>query len=299
MPGSKDERDLDACCDHPDVVESPEGMRVCRNCATSLGPALVGQERRAFTREEVKRRRQTEPKSRAFGARTVIPRGCKDAKGHVLSSSRKSYYTRLSKIQGSLISSIERNFWEAKPKLVNLANKLNVPDYVVETAWRVYSEVAKQKLTMGRSILAFTTASLYVAFRIHQFPRMLDEVVEAAAIDNRAVHRAIGLIVRHVLPKIGLKYRPVSPEQIVYRFGNDLELPVKVQKSAETLLRRAKARGLKQVGKDPKGLAAAALYLAARDSTTRRTQAQVAKVARVTEVTLRTQAKQLEHYVPA
>ena len=42
------------------------------------------------------------------------------------------------------------------------------------------------------------------------------------------------------------------------------------------------------MGKDPKGLAAAALYMAAKSTPERKTQTQIADIARVTEVTLPT-----------
>ena len=94
----------------------------------------------------------------------------------------------MAKIQGSLVSSLERNFWEAKPKLQLLATKMNIPPQIVETGWKIYSEVAQQKLTMGRSIEGFVAASLYAAIRIHDFPRLLEEVVDVAMIPLYAVH---------------------------------------------------------------------------------------------------------------
>ena len=47
------------------------------------------------------------------------------------------------------------------------------------------------------------------------------------------------------------------------------------------------------MGKDPKGLAAAALYMAAKPTDERLTQRTIAKAAHITEVTLRTRAKQI------
>jgi transcription initiation factor TFIIB len=202
----------------------------------------------------------------------------------------------LSKIQGSLINSIERNYWEAKPKLHALANKLVIPDFIVETAWKIYSEVAHQKLTMGRSIEAFVCASLYASIRIHEFPRMLDELTETAIIPLRSVHRSLGLLLRNVLPVLNYKYRPIHAESLVFRFGNELNLSISIQKSAAQLLIDTSKKGLKSIGKDPKGLAAAALYLAMMGTQERKSQTQIARVARVTEVTLRTRAKQIKSY---
>ncbi len=294
-PNLKEEEE-EPCCDNPDLMISDDGIRVCRNCGLTFGQEMVSHERRAYTAEEVRARRRTEPRWRCFGPRTVISRVKSDAKGRQLPAKKQALFARLSKIQGSLINSIERNYWEAKPKLHALANKLVIPDFIVETAWKIYSEVAQQKLTMGRSIEAFVCASLYASIRIHDFPRLLEELTEVAIIPLRSVHRSLGLIVRNVLPVLNLKYRPINPEPLVFRFGNELNLSIAVQKSAAQLLMDASKNGLKRMGKDPKGLAAAALYMAAKGTKERKTQTQIAEVARVTEVTLRTRAKQIKSH---
>ncbi len=294
-PNLKEEEE-EPCCDNPDLMISDDGIRVCRNCGLTFGQEMVSHERRAYTAEEVRARRRTEPRWRCFGPRTVISRVKSDAKGRQLPAKKQALFARLSKIQGSLINSIERNYWEAKPKLHALANKLVIPDFIVETGWKIYSEVAQQKLTMGRSIEAFVCASLYASIRIHDFPRLLEELTEVAIIPLRSVHRSLGLIVRNVLPVLNLKYRPIDPEPLVFRFGNELNLSIAVQKSAAQLLMDASKNGLKRMGKDPKGLAAAALYMAAKGTKERKTQTQIAEVARVTEVTLRTRAKQIKSH---
>ena len=285
--------DEQQCCEDPNVMVTSEGNMVCRHCGMVLGPQMVDNERRAYTVDELKNRKRTEPVWRSFGPRTVMSGIKTDSKGNQLPANKQALFARLAKIQGSLISSIERNYWEAKPKLQALAHKLGIPDHIVETAWKIYSEVAKQKLTMGRSIQAFTAASLYAAIRIHNFPRLLEEVVEAATISTRAVHRSLGLIMRTVLPKLGYTYRPISPRSLVFRFGNDLDLSISVQKDAADLLRKAARGGLTKIGKDPKGLAAAALYLVAKRTAEKKTQTDFAEIARITEVTLRTRAKEI------
>ncbi len=293
MPRGIDYEIDDECCNNPEILNE-DGMRVCKNCGIVLGRAYISAEKRAYTAIEVKNRRRTEPRWRNFGPRTVIGINSPDAKGQVIGGKRGAMFNRLSKIQGSLVSSIERNYWEARPKINQLAQKLNIPDHILETAWKIYSEVARQKLTMGRSIDGFVSASLYAAIRIHDFPRLLEEVVDVALMPLRSVHRSLGLLVRNVLPVLHLKYKPVSPEPLIFRFGNDLNLSVLVQKKASDLLKTALRHGLQKIGKDPKGLAAAALYMAAKSSNEKRTQTEIADATRITEVTLRTRAKQIK-----
>ena len=295
---SEDFVESTVCCATPDLIVTNDGMRVCQNCGLVLGQELVSTERRAYTADEVKNRRRTEPRWRNYGPRTVIGINSSDAKGNRLGSQQAQLFSRLSKIQGSLINSIERNFWESRPKLTALCQKLQIPSYISESAWKIYAMVAKMKLTMGRSIEAFVTASLYAAIRIHEFPRLLEEITDMAMIPIRSVHRSLGMIVRLVLPKLNLKYRPISADPLIYRFGNELDIGITTQKDASNILKFASRHGLRSMGKDPKGIAAACLYLASKCSGLRKTQTQIASIARITEVTLRTRAKQIKGHLP-
>jgi transcription initiation factor TFIIB len=281
------------CCDTP-FIESRDGNKVCLNCGVIFERTFVGNERRAYTIEEIQNRRRTEPRWRDFGPRTMLPNTKTDSKGKSIGAKEQALFSRLSKIQNSLISSIERNFWEAKPKLKMLTSKLNIPEYIAETAWKIYSIVAKKKLTMGRSINGFISGSLYAAIRVHDFPRLLDEICEASLTPRRTVHRSLAMIIREVLPELNLRYQPITAESLVFRFGNELDLPIKIQKNAINMLKDASKNGLKRTGKDPKGLAAACIYIAAKNGCIRKTQSKVADVAKITEVTLRSRAKQIK-----
>ncbi|TXT67357.1 MAG: Transcription initiation factor IIB [Promethearchaeota archaeon] len=281
------------CCENP-CIERRDGDSVCINCGMVYGKNIVKNERRAYTAQEVESRRQTEPRWRGFGPRTILPNDNVDSKGNKLNVKDKTLFSRLSKIQQSLISSIERNFWEAKPKLKMLISKLNIPEYIEETAWRIYTEVAKRKLTMGRSIDGFIGASLYAAIRIHEFPRLLEEVSDASMTSRHTIIRSLGMIIKQILPDLNLKYRPITSEQLIFRFGNDLGLPLNTQKHALDLLRNSSTGGLNRIGKDPKGFAASVLYMAAKKTNERKTQAEVSEVAGITEVTLRSRVKDIK-----
>ncbi|MBD3254762.1 MAG: hypothetical protein GF383_06695 [Candidatus Lokiarchaeota archaeon] len=287
------EYDEGSCCDDP-CVKYTDGDAVCLNCGMVVGKALVGNEKRAYTIEEINERKHTAPRWREFGPRTLITNARKDSKGQTMDPKGKTLFTRLSKIQNSLISSIERNLWEAKPKLNLTTSKMNIPEHIKETAWRIYTEVAKKKLTMGRSIDGFIAASLYAAIRIHEFPRLLEDVCDASLTPRHTVIRSLGLVIKEILPEMKLKYRPITIDQLVFMFGNNLEFPMDVQKRALNFISKARAKGLSCIGKDPKGIAASALYIAAKNSDVRKTQAEISDVARITEVTLRSRVKDIK-----
>jgi len=287
--GIKEDKD---CCDNP-CIECRDGNVVCLNCGMIFQKEFIDNERRAYTPEEVNRRKRTEPRWRDFGPRTMLPNSKIDSKGHIINANGKTLFSRLSKIQNSLISSIERNFWEAKPKLKMLTSKMNIPEYIKDTAWKIYCVVAKKKLTMGRSIDGFIAASMYAAIRVHEFPRLLEDVCDASMTDRHTVIRSLGIITKDVLPELSLSYKPITAEQLVFKFGNDLHLPMEVQKTALNILAKAKQKGLSCVGKDPKGLAASLIYMAAKKTANRKTQAEISEIAKITEVTLRNRVKEI------
>ncbi len=281
------------CCENQ-CVDLRNGNLVCLNCGMVFGIQLFQKERRAFTPEELRKRKRTQVKWRNFGPRTLLSNNNLDSKGYNINAKRKPLFKRLSKIQRSLTSGIERNLWEAKPKMKLLVSKLNIPEYIYQTAWRIYTSAAKKKLTMGRSIDGFVSASLYAAIRVHELPILLEEINEVCVISRRTLIRSLGILIKEVLPELGLRYRPITPEKLVFRFGNKLKIPIKIQKEALRLLKTSSKKGLSTNGKDPKGFAASAIYMAARSTKHRKTQTEVSYISKITEVTLRTRVKDIK-----
>lgn len=287
------QKESEWCCASPDIVDTEYGTRVCRSCGVMHETIMVNDTPRAFTPTEIKNRVHTEPRWRTFGPRTRISQLRRDGKGNHLSAKRIARYRRLAKIQSSLIDSLERNFYIAKPTMKQFASQLDIPSFIVKTAWKIYQFVPKLRLTFGRSIKAFVAASIYTAVRIHEFPRLFKEVVDSVPVSKRKVHQAVSLIIRNILPKLGLKYHPIRVKTIIYRFSNQLDLSIRVQKRAVAIFQDAKENGLETGGKDPRGLAASAIYLAVRDSDEIRTQSQISVVGGITEVTLRSNMKKI------
>lgn len=281
------------CCEDPQI-QFRDGNKVCLNCGMVYGIQLVDDERKAYNVDEINKRKHTEPTWRKFGPRTILTPNKLDSKGHSFVIDKRALFSRLSKIQNSLFSGVERNFWGAKPKMKQLVLKLNIPNYIYETAWRIYTRVAKMKLTMGRSIDGFIAASVYTAIRIHGFPRLLEEVSDAAMVPRKTVVRSLGLLVKEILPALNLNYKPITPEQLVFKFGNELALPMETQKEALHILIETYKKGLSHIGKDPKGFAASAIYMAAILTKHRKTQAEISEISKITEVTLRTRIKEIK-----
>ncbi|MHA1309906.1 MAG: transcription initiation factor IIB [Candidatus Helarchaeota archaeon] len=282
---SKKKKEWD-CCDNPNVQEY-RGILVCTNCGMVHGQVFEGIPRRAFTTEEIQARRQTEPVYNISGSRTVIPRFDKN-----VSANKKQKYYRLSKIQRSTTSTFERNMSIAQPKLLGFAAALGLPPSIREEALRIYREVVNKKLTMGRSINNLVAGSIYAAIRLNNLPRTVEEISLATQIPEKSITKAYRLIVS----TLKIPMPSTSIVQFITRFGNELGLPTPVQIAANKLINKAKENGLQIIGKDPKGLAAAALYITSKESGISKSQSIISKVCEISEVTLRNRAKEIKKY---
>ena len=98
---------------------------------------------------------------------------------------------------------------------------------------------------------------------------------------------------RLLLQELNLTLRPTNLDSYIVKFGANLNLSVKVQQRAKDILNLSKKK-MSFAGKDPKGLAAAALYISAKELSESRSQSDLSKTAHISEVTLRNRAKNLK-----
>ena len=282
------------CCDSPKISEE-DGFYVCLNCGSVFSRILDSSPRRAFTAEEIQKRKSNERVYSPIGPRTII-RGSRDARGTLLSPKFKSKFNRLAKIHRSLTTSYERNLWIALPNLQRLQKRLGIPDTVAEDALRIYTQTVKKKLTMGRSIDTLLSASIFCALRVHGIPRTIEEITKIAQIPKKKVIKSYRLILMEILPHLNLKVQHFTPDRYVDKFNDELGLSMQVRNVAVKLIKNAQENGFNTGGKDPKGIAAASIYLGSKICNENRTQKEISKLAMVTEVTLRMRVKDLQKY---
>ncbi len=288
------EEDEDECCDSPKISQE-DGFYVCLNCGYAYSRILDDTPRRAFTQEEIQKRKSNERVYSPIGPRTII-RGNRDARGTLLSPKFKSKFNRLAKIHRSLTTSYEHNLWIALPNLQRLQKRLGIPDAVAEDGLRIYTQTVKKKLTMGRSIDTLLAASIFCALRVHGIPRTVEEITNIAQIPKKKLVKSYRLIIMDILPELNLKVKHFGPDRYVDKFIEELKLSMKCRNVAVEFIKKAFKGGFNSAGKDPKGIAAAAIYLASKICYETRTQKEISHLANVTEVTLRMRVKDLTKY---
>jgi transcription initiation factor TFIIB len=169
-----------------------------------------------------------------------------------------------------------------------MSSHLALPRNIREAASLIYRKAVEERLIRGRSIEGVAAAALYAACRESKIPRTLDEIADVSRVSKKEIGRSYRFIARELL----IHLRPTSPIDYIPRFGSDLKLSGEAQSKAIELLNEAQKKGLTS-GRGPTGVAAAAIYIASVLTGERRTQRDVADVARVTEVTVRNRYKEL------
>ena len=285
------------CGKGPIVIDSSGGEMNCSNCGFVVLDKIEeeGPEWRAFSKEEKDDRARTGvPSSLAMhdmGLATVIGAEDRDAAGRSLPASMKAAIERLRTWDGrsQVHEPVDRNLRQAFSELDRLADKLNLSDAVIEKAAYIYRKALEKGLVRGRSISALIAASLYAACRDTETPRTLKDVAAACNIKKKDIARCYRLLLR----EMNMRMPVVDPTKCVSRIASKAGLSEKTKRSALAILHKAEATRT-SAGKDPMGLAAAALYVACVMEGESKTQKDVAEAAGVTEVTIRNRYKGLK-----
>lgn len=286
------------CGKGPLVTDNATGEMSCSSCGFVVSERIeeLGPEWRAFSKEEHEDRSRTGiPTSLAMhdmGLSTTISPIDKDASGKPLSPYVRSTIERLRTwdSRSQVHEPLDRNFRQAFSELDRLKDKLAVGANVIEKAAYIYRKALEKGLVRGRSISALVAAALYAACRDTETPRTLKDIANASNIKKKDVARCYRLLIR----ELDLQMPVVDPIKCVSRIASKAGLNEKTKRVAIDILKRAEEAKI-SAGKDPMGLAAAALYVACVMHGENKTQKDVAEAAGVTEVTIRNRYKGLKN----
>jgi len=273
------------------------GETVCGDCGLVLFKQMMdkGPEWRAFTQEEkASRSRVGTPTSYSVhdkGLSTAISQVDRDAFGRKLPLSTRLLMWRLRKwqIRSRAHATTDRNLAQAMAELDRLSDRVYIPRPIKEKAAVIYRKALDKSLVRGRSIAAVVAAAAYAACRGSGTPRALHEIAEASLVDKKDVARCYRLLLR----ELDMHMPIADPLTYVSKIAERTGISGKTQGIAIRILREARKKRA-AAGKDPMGLAAAALYIACLQNNEKKTQKDIAEAAGVTEVTVRNRYKPLK-----
>ena len=284
-------------CGNDVLVYDPKSGEIsCPSCGYVVQERGVdrGPEWRNLDEEE-DRSRAGAPLSimyRDHGLSTVIDRIDEDATGRRLPKETREKLLRLKKLDAtSQVSASEaRNLQQAVNILQIYVDKLHLSQAIAERAMLIYRKALKEGLVRGRSIRSIMAAAVYAACRLMGAPRDLRELEKAYPIVKR---KTIAQGYRLLLKHLNLKVPVADPAIYLNKIASKVGLEQETVQEALRILQEAHKKGA-TIGKDPVGMAAAALYMACQERNQPITQKDIARAAGVTEVTVRNRFKGLK-----
>jgi len=293
------DRNSDKCprCGKVSLVMDPNsGEQYCTNCG------FVVRERLEETRPEWRSFQDEAGDSKArtgmpttitsydMGLSTVIGSGNRDASGSSLSGPMRSTMDRVRvwDKRSQARNSFDRNLRTAFNEMKMFAEKLSVGEEVVERGAYLYRKAVERGVTRGRSIIQISAAALYAACRDMQVPRTLKDVAAVSNVSKKDLARSYRILVK----EMDMKMPVPDPVRSVSRIASRAGVKEKTKRRALEILVKAHEKEV-VAGKDPMGLAAAALYVASTLEGDGKTQKDIADSASITEVTLRNRYKGL------
>jgi transcription initiation factor TFIIB len=298
---NKTEKGTDRCpeCGNRVIIYSSDnGENVCAQCGLVVNAQIAdtGPEWKAYTLEEKGERSRIGSPITALqtnkGLTTVIDKITRDSHGREVPIATRMQMLRLRKwqINTEYQSSDNKNLAKALSELDRIVDKLHISEDIQEEAANIYRKALKKHLVRGRSISSIVAAALYAACRVTSCPRSLKEIATVAMVGEREIARNYRLL----LNELGLSMPIDLPKSYIAKIATKAKISGKAQLVAVNIMNKAREEKI-TAGKNPRGLAAAALYIAGTILGERKKQKLIAEAAGVTEVTLRNQYQCLKH----
>jgi transcription initiation factor TFIIB len=271
-------------CDGRVTTNSVE--TICEDCGLVIGEQRIDHGPEWRSQDQDERKRTGAPLTVARhdrGLSTEIGRKT-DASGKELSGRKRQQLARMRREQtrGRFESKAERNLAHGLGEVRRIASVLDLSNSARDQACQLFRSAQDEDLLRGRSIEAIATASVYGACRCSGLSRTLDDVVDAARVEQSRVKSAY----KTLNTDLGLPTQPVRPSEFVPRLASELDVPDPIRHRAQALAEQAESTST-TTGVRPSGFAAACLYKAGREEGRWLTQSEVAEAANVTTPTIR------------
>ncbi|KAI7903985.1 cyclin-like protein [Cokeromyces recurvatus] len=276
----------DCRVDPPQIVEEfASGDLVCGDCGLVLGDRIIDtrSEWRTFANDE------GDDPSRVGAAAnplldgnqldTVISR--RDG-GTGAAKDLNKVHGRATAVKG------ERNLVQAYKEISAMCDSISLSKIVSDTAKQLYKRVEDEKLLRGKSSDAIIAACIFIACRQEKVGRTFREICAL----TRVPKKEIGRCYKSLQAKLQTNTSIMNSEDLMLRFCSNLQLPNYVQKAGIDLVKHAKEHGT-LAGKSPISVAAACIYLVSYLYRQPKSTRDIAHVAGVSEVTIKSAYKSL------
>jgi ssDNA-binding Zn-finger/Zn-ribbon topoisomerase 1 len=184
---------------------------------------------------------------------------------------------------------------ESNKNFKEIQEKLNLHQISLQEVYELCKKAYERGLKTNINTLYI--ASLYTLTKVKGIYVDLGRFAQFSGINKKILLKKYKKLTRDVLPFLNYEIKRQSINDYIDIFANKLDINEDIRKISYKIIALAKIEGFSSVGKDPKGVAAAAIYISSKAKKRRITQAKIAEVAAITEVTLRTRNNELNRFI--
>ena len=284
------------------IFDMVSNEMVCSACGCVASDKFYNNEHNATysTQSEFRDRLRTGlPESLAIhhkGLSTLIGVGDTDARGKALEPAQKVKIQRLRtwNNRSQLNDSISRNLEKALKFLNNFGDKLYLSQAVLESAAYIYRKAAIKKLAKGRSTLGLVGAALYAACRETATPKTIADIAGVCNLPSKDIMSHYKLILRELSLQMPVLHGP----DYVTLISNRLNLSEKTKREGLRIYSEVQQNRI-SIGKNPRALAGAVIYLASQSCNEFLRQVEICQVADISTVSLRKRCKEIKSTIMA
>ena len=170
---------------------------------------------------------------------------------------------------------------KANHKISRLCEIMAIPDFAKKRSEEIFIECQKKRLLKGRDANIFSVACLYAACRELDIPKNIATISENTEFGEREIFADYKTIFKNLELRVPVQ----SPISFLSKIANKTN--PSLSSSVQILARQIIENTKESAGKDPHGVAGAALYLASSIKGKKITQGEISKASGVTEATIR------------
>lgn len=228
-----------------------------------------------------------------MGLSTIIESKDRDSTGKLMSSENRRMFYRLRMWdRNSRSASSVKSFQKAFTMLDGISTKLGLPEAVVEQAAYLFRKIAAKKILAGRSTSGMLCAVTYIACRLTNTPRTIQDIANAGNIKKKNLQRIYRFLAREldIYPEI------FNPTEFITRIAKAVSISEKTERLAFRILDVA-AKNNVSTSKNPMAMAAAAIHLACAINKEKVSQLKIAAVSGISAVTIRDRTKEIKQKI--
>ena len=224
-----------------------------------------------------------------MGLSTIIESKNRDSTGRMLSAENRRIFYRLRMWdRNSRLANTKQSYIKAFTLLDGIRAKLGLSNAVVEETAYLFRKITLKKNLAGRSTAGMLCATTYVACRLTNTPRTIQDVADAGNIKKKQLQS----IYRFILKELEIHPESYNPIEFVARIANATNVSEKTKRDAIKILQSGQKKGM-NTSKNPMGMAAAALYISSLKNKEKISQSTISKVSGISSVTIRDRAKEI------